>query len=88
MSVLNTRQYQRDRIYKQIYGDLYKSNKMEIIKQSFEIGSSKLKYKGQSMVQFGGAADVDHSQYDEAGDGEGDDNVELKFRIRDTFKDS
>lgn len=99
MSMLTSKQYQRDRIYSQIYGDVYKSNKMEIIKQSFEIGASKIKFKSRTLAQTGGAAESDHrpfirplDEYEDedeglvpdSGPGEG---VTLKFRIRDTFRD-
>lgn len=95
MSMLTSKQYQRDRIYSQIYGDVYKSNKMEIIKQSFEIGASKIKFKSQTLAQTGGALESDHRPFvrpldeysyedEDEGPGEG---VTLKFRIRDTFRD-
>ena len=99
MSMLTSKQYQRDRIYSQIYGDVYKSNKMKIIKQSFEIGASKIKFKSRTLAQTGGAAESDHrpfirplDEYEDedeglvpdSGPGEG---VTLKFRIRDTFRD-
>lgn len=99
MSMLTSKQYQRDRIYSQIYGDVYKSNKMEIIKQSFEIGASKIKFKSRTLAQTGGAAESDHRPFirlpndyededeglvPDSGPGEG---VTLKFRIRDTFRD-
>lgn len=99
MSMLTSKQYQRDRIYSQIYGDVYKSNKMEIIKQSFEIGASKIKFKTQTLAQTGGAAESDHRPFirpideyeDEGPDSSPDANrgesVTLKFRIRDTFRD-
>ena len=99
MSVLTSKQYQRDRIYSQIYGDVYKSNKMEIIKQSFEIGASKIKFKSQTLAQTGGAAESDHRPFirpidedEDEHDLEGPDadrgeGVTLKFRIRDTFRD-
>lgn len=101
MSMLTSKQYQRDRIYSQIYGDVYKSNKMEIIKQSFEIGASKIKFKSQSLAQTGGASESDHRPFirplDEYGYEDEDERdhelespgegVTLKFRIRDTFRD-
>lgn len=64
MSYLTLQRYHRDRIYKTIYGDLYKCKKLDMIRSSFEIGSSKIKHMKTSVSQNGGDAQNDKTHAD------------------------